>query len=79
MVPRPQQRTGTSTLRVGSHNVNGFSGPGRAAEAGRLWRQLGLDVVMVQETHLCQESVDKAANRSQSQWVYGTLVAPHQP
>ena len=61
MVPRPQQRTGTSTLRVGSHNVNGFSGPGRAAEAGRLWRQLGLDVVMVQETHLCQESVDKAA------------------
>ena len=49
-------------LRIGTHNVNGLRN-GRADAAARLWKQLGLNVVLVQETHLTsaiQGSADDA-------------------
>ena len=39
-------------MRVGTHNVNGLGTTARATAAARLWQQLGLDLILVQETHL---------------------------
>ena len=43
-------------LRIGTHNANGLGTPARAEAAARLWQQLGLDLILVQETHLTNAS-----------------------
>jgi len=54
------QQARSATLRIGCHNANGLATAGRADAAGRLWRQLGLDVILVQETHLTPQLAAKA-------------------
>ena len=46
-------------LRIGTHNANGLRNS-RADAAGRLWKQLGLDVILVQETHLTSATQGRA-------------------
>ena len=55
----PTTPTGPGRLRIGTHNATGL-GNGRAEAAGRLWKQLGLDVVLVQETHLTSATQRRA-------------------
>ncbi|PNH10273.1 Transposon TX1 uncharacterized protein [Tetrabaena socialis] len=55
-------------LRVGSHNVRGLLGAGIYGDYGRLiallrcWTQQRLDVVCVQETHICSCDIPRATS-----------------
>jgi exonuclease III len=43
---------GPACLRIGSHNVRGLRQPNHVVSTGQAWLAIGLDVVLIQETHL---------------------------
>lgn len=54
IMPRsaPQQQQLPAPLRLCTHNVHGFSSPSsKAAALLRLWRQMRMDILLLQETH----------------------------
>ena len=68
-MPSRRPPAGTLSLRVGSHNVRGLMVPGHFSTCLHLWRELCLDVVVVQEARATFFQVLKLCRQAKA-WDY---------